>query len=167
MKTSQLRRELRIPSLNLSDVGRGLDRLHGCGYLGTGPAHAWSSAAVPGGRVAQSAGVAAATAAAKRAVDLAFRKRAMEFDQLVPLLLDPTRYIANRATGGMVDGDLVACVCMDDFVVTVLSLPLRLLTFVGVRFCGLWVLLLLIKDGIIYYFPLASLTWNNLICGLR
>lgn len=70
-------------------MARGLARLNGSGYLGSGPAHAWSSAeAVP----TPSAGSAVVVvAAAKRAVDLSLRKRAVDFDQLVPLLLDTAR----------------------------------------------------------------------------
>lgn len=86
MRTPQLRRELGVPSVNASDVTRGLARLKDSGYLGSGPAHAWSSSE------AISASSASATAAAaKRAVDLSLRKRGVHFDQLVPLLLDPAR----------------------------------------------------------------------------
>ena len=85
----QLRRELGIPSLNASDVARGLARLNGSGYLGSGPAHAWSSSdAAPTPSAASSVMV---VATAKRAVDLSLRKRAVDFDQLVPLLLDTAR----------------------------------------------------------------------------
>ena len=85
----QLRRELGIPSLNSSDVARGLARLNGSGYLGSGPAHAWSSSdAAPS---CSASAAAAAVAAAKQAVDLSLRKRAVDFDQLVPLLLDTAR----------------------------------------------------------------------------
>lgn len=82
----QLRRELRVPSLHASDVTRGLARLKGSGYLGSGPVHAWSSS----GAVSNVSASDAVTAA-KRAVDLSLRKRAVDFDQLVPLLLDPNR----------------------------------------------------------------------------
>lgn len=86
LHTSQLRRELDVPSLNTSDVTRGLARLSNSGYLGSGAAHAWSSS----GAVSTSS-ASATVAAAKRAVDLSLRKRAVDFDQLVPLLLDAAR----------------------------------------------------------------------------
>lgn len=86
LHTPQLRRELVVASLNTSDVTRGLARLSNSGYLGSGPAHAWSSS----GAVSTSS-ASATVAAAKRAVDLSLRKRAVEFDQLVPLLLDTVR----------------------------------------------------------------------------
>lgn len=87
LHTSQLRRELVVPALNTSDVTRGLARLSNSGYLGSGPAHAWSSS----GAVSTSSASTTAVAAAKRAVDLSLRKRAVDFDQLVPLLLDTVR----------------------------------------------------------------------------
>eukprot|EP00903_Cladosiphon_okamuranus_P021748 g19996.t1 len=93
----KLRRELRVPALNAADVTRGLARLTGSGYLGSGPAHAWSSSGV----VSPASGHAAvvALAGAKRAVDLSLRKRAVEFDQLVPLLLDPPRCASTLSVG--------------------------------------------------------------------
>lgn len=97
--STQLRRELGIPSLNASDVDRGLDRLTGRGYLGSGPAHAWFSSVVPnpageegGAAVAGSKTVAAA--ATFHAFDLKFGTRALDFDDLVPTLLHPARYAA-------------------------------------------------------------------------
>lgn len=86
VRMSQIRRALKVPSLNASDVTRGLACLSGTGYLGSGPAHAWSSS---GSVLATS--TSAVVVEAKRAVDLSLRKRAVEFDQLVPLLLDPAR----------------------------------------------------------------------------
>lgn len=89
-----MRRELGIASLNKLDVERGLDRLKGSGYLGSGPAFAWSSSAPPPAIEARddaSQAAVVALAAAKRAVDLPFRMRSVDFDQLIPLLLDPVR----------------------------------------------------------------------------
>lgn len=86
----QVRRQLGIPSLNASDVGRGVDRLNGTGYLGTGPAHAWTSSALPPGAVGRTSWSDAA-GAARRAIDASVRKRAVDFDELVPLLMDPMR----------------------------------------------------------------------------
>ncbi|CAM9211740.1 unnamed protein product, partial [Hapterophycus canaliculatus] len=90
----KLRRELRVPSLHASDVTRGLARLKGSGYLGSGPAHAWSSS----GAVSTPSSSDVVTAA-KRAVDLSLRKRAVDFDQLVPLLLDPNRCASTLSIG--------------------------------------------------------------------
>ncbi|CAM9822278.1 unnamed protein product [Ectocarpus sp. 4 AP-2014] len=90
----KLRRELVVPSLNTSDVTRGLARLSNSGYLGSGPAHAWSSS----GAVSMSS-ASATVAAAKRAVDLSLRKRAVDFDQLVPLLLDTVRCTSTLSIG--------------------------------------------------------------------
>ena len=86
MQLRQLRRQLGVPSLNASDVARGLARLKESGYLGSGPAHAWSSA----GPV-HASDPSAKAEAAKLAVDLSLRKRAVDFDQLLPLLIDPPR----------------------------------------------------------------------------
>ncbi|CAM9560352.1 unnamed protein product [Ectocarpus sp. 8 AP-2014] len=90
----KLRRELVVPSLNTSDVTRGLARLSNSGYLGSGPAHAWSSSGA-----VSTFSAPATVAAAKRAVDLSLRKRAVDFDQLVPLLLDTVRCTSTLSIG--------------------------------------------------------------------
>ncbi|CBJ30496.1 similar to ankyrin 2,3/unc44 [Ectocarpus siliculosus] len=90
----KLRRELVVPSLNTSDVTRGLARLSNSGYLGSGPAHAWSSSGA-----VSTFSASATVAAAKRAVDLSLRKRAVDFDQLVPLLLDTIRCTSTLSIG--------------------------------------------------------------------
>lgn len=102
----KMRRELGIPSLNASDVERGMERLKGSSYLGSGPAHAWSSstavlnagmranpseARAGGNTAAEAEAKEKEKAEAKRLVDLPLRKRAVDFDQLLPLLLDPVR----------------------------------------------------------------------------